>query len=415
MEDISENQTTKCSFGILLSLSLAHLLSDSMQSIINAVYPLLKDNLNLDFAQIGMIAFVYQISASIMQPLFGIALDKKPNAWSLPVGLLFTMAGLLGISFAQNFASLLISVFFSGIGSSILHPEASRLTSLASGGKRGLAQSIFQVGGSLGFSLGPMLAALYVSPYGQKNISYFAVLAFIAIIGLIPACKWYSKYLKAQKIQSENEAQEVKRSPLAISKNRIVFIICILLILIFSKNIYTASLANYYTFYLMQKFAISLETSQMFLFAFLFASALGTLLGGPFGDKYGRRLVIWCSILGAAPFALLMPYANLEWTLILSMLTGFVISSAFPAILVYAQELLPFKLGFVSGLFFGLAFGFAGIAAAIIGKLVDLYGLYFVYKICALMPLMGFIAYFLPRVRNIRKKETAQINATTKE
>lgn len=391
----------KTSLGILVSLSAAHMLNDSMQSIISAVYPLIKEELALDFSQIGLIAFIYQISASIMQPLFGIYLDKRPNAWFLPAGLVFTMCGLLGIAFGGSFGCLAAAVFCSGIGSSILHPEASRITSLASGGRRGFAQSIFQVGGSAGFAFGPLLAAVFVTPYGIKNVSIFSALAVFAIVGLIPACKWYANYIKNSQT---SEGVYEKKPPLKMSKTRICLILGILLALIFSKNIYTISISNYYTFYLMEKFSVSLETSQIFLFAFLFASALGTLLGGAFGDKYGRRLVIWCSILGAAPFALAMPFANLEWTLIFSLVTGFVISSAFPAILVYAQEILPFKIGFVSGLFFGIAFGFAGMASAIIGTAADYFGMEFVYKICAIMPLTGIIAYFLPRVRTIRAR-----------
>lgn len=398
----TNTKTSKTAFGVLAALSLAHMLNDTMQSIINAVYPLLKENLALTFSQVGLIIFVYQISASIMQPIFGYFLDKKPTAYILPFGMLSTMAGLLGIAYSTRFETLLVSVLFSGAGSSILHPEASRLTSLASGGRRGLAQSVFQVGGSMGYSLGPMLAALFITPYGRGRIASFAMLAFAAIIGLMPVCKWYSKRISQAKNSDISTSAQPRRN---IPKKTVAFIVSILMFLVFSKNFYTASLSNYYTFYLMEKFGMSIENSQLMLFAFLFASALGTLLGGPFGDKYGRRLVIWISILGAAPFALLMPYASLKWTFALSLIIGFIMSSAFSAILVYAQEMMPLKLGLVSGMFFGLAFGFGGISSAILGKLTDLYGINFVYALCSFIPLTGMVAYFLPRVRDLQKLE----------
>lgn len=385
-------------FGILAALSMAHLLNDAMQSILTAVYPLIKQTLNLNFAQIGKIALVYQISASIFQPVLGYYLDKRPNAWFLPIGMLFTMAGLLGLAFSTSFEMAACAVFFSGIGSSVLHPEASRLVSLASGGRKGLAQSVFQVGGSTGWAFGPLLAALFISNHEQRSIAVFSVFAVIAIIGLIPVCRWYSAKLKEFK-KNVKSSDEIK--PM-LAKKTIFKVLGILLILLFSKYLYTASISNYYTFYLMEKFDVSVKTSQIFLFAFLFSAAIGTLLGGPIGDKIGRRLVIWFSILGASPFALLMPHANLFWTLILSMLVGFIISSAFSAMLIYAQETLPMKVGMISGLFFGLAFGIAGVSSAMLGELADLKGLSFVYNLCSFMPLIGIIAYFLPRVRNLR-------------
>lgn len=391
---------SKTAFGILAALSLAHMLNDAMQSVLNAVYPLIRKTLELDFGQIGKIALVYQISASIFQPLLGYYLDKKPNAWFLPIGMLFTMGGLLGLAYSTSFEMAMCSVFFSGIGSSVLHPEASRLVSLASGGRKGLAQSVFQVGGSTGWAFGPLLAAFFVSTHEQKSIAVFSVFALIAIIGLIPVCRWYSAKLKEAKA-SANSAEAVIKPMLP--KGTIIKVLGILLILLFSKYLYTASISNYYTFYLMEKFGVSLRMSQLFLFGFLFAAALGTLLGGPIGDRIGRRLVIWFSILGASPFALLMPHANLFWTFILSMFSGFIISSAFSAMLIYAQEILPMKVGMISGMFFGLAFGIAGISSALLGDLADLKGLEFVYDLCSCMPLMGIIAYFLPRVRNLRQ------------
>lgn len=396
-ETTSAANTT--AFGILLALSLAHMLNDIMQSTISSVYPILKDGMGLSFGQIGLITLVYQLSASVFQPVFGFYLDKRPNPWFLPAGMFATMTGLLILAFAPSLNFALAAVLFAGIGSSILHPEASRLTSMASGGKRGMAQSVFQVGGSAGFSFGPLFAAIIISPYGQRNIAFASLIAFVAVIGLIPVCRWYSKKLKALR-EEASKPQAVKHS--LLPKKTIIFTIGVLLVLIFTKYVYIASISSYYTFFLIEKFKVSVEHSQIFLFAFLFSSAMGTLLGGPLGDKFGRRYVIWFSILGAAPFALLMPHANLFWTCALSMGIGFIISSAFPAILVYGQELLPLKLGLVSGLFFGLAFGIAGIASAVLGKIADANGIEYVYNMCSFMPLLGIVAYFLPRVRTLQ-------------
>lgn len=387
-------------FRVLLALGLSHLLNDTLQSVITAVYPLLKESMALSFVQIGFITLVYQISASVFQPLVGFYLDKKPNPWFLPIGMSFTLIGLVVLAFSGTLHQVLFSVFLVGIGSSILHPEASRLTSLASGGKRGLAQSVFQVGGNMGSSLGPLLAALCIAPYGQRNIVFFALLALCAIIVMIPICRWYKRKLKALRLNKDGMKSEIM-SPL--SRKKTIFSLSVLLILIFSKYVYLASITSYYTFFLIEKFDVTVRDSQFFLFAFLFASALGILLGGPVGDKVGRKYVIWVSILGAAPFSLIMPHANLLWTCILSILIGLILSSAFSAILVYAQELLPSKLGLISGLFFGLAFGIAGIASAVLGGLADKFGIEYVYQLCAYMPLLGLIAWFLPDIRKIRK------------
>ena len=387
-------------FRVLLALGLSHLLNDTLQSVITAVYPLLKESMALSFVQIGFITLVYQISASVFQPLVGFYLDKKPNPWFLPIGMSFTLIGLVVLAFSGTLHQVLFSVFLVGIGSSILHPEASRLTSLASGGKRGLAQSVFQVGGNMGSSLGPLLAALCIAPYGQRNIVFFALLALCAIIVMIPICRWYKRKLKALRLNKNGMKTEVM-SPL--SRKKTIFSLSVLLILIFSKYVYLASITSYYTFFLIEKFDVTVRDSQFFLFAFLFASALGILLGGPVGDKVGRKYVIWASILGAAPFSLIMPHANLLWTCILSILIGLILSSAFSAILVYAQELLPSKLGLISGLFFGLAFGIAGIASAVLGGLADKFGIEYVYQLCAYMPLLGLIAWFLPDIRKIKK------------
>lgn len=387
-------------FRVLLALGLSHLLNDTLQSVITAVYPLLKESMALSFVQIGFITLVYQISASVFQPLVGFYLDKKPNPWFLPIGMSFTLIGLVVLAFSGTLHQVLFSVFLVGIGSSILHPEASRLTSLASGGKRGLAQSVFQVGGNMGSSLGPLLAALCIAPYGQRNIVFFALLALCAIIVMIPICRWYKRKLKALRLNKDGMKTEVM-SPL--SRKKTIFSLSVLLILIFSKYVYLASITSYYTFFLIEKFDVTVRDSQFFLFAFLFASALGILLGGPVGGKVGRKYVIWASILGAAPFSLIMPHANLLWTCILSILIGLILSSAFSAILVYAQELLPSKLGLISGLFFGLAFGIAGIASAVLGGLADKFGIEYVYQLCAYMPLLGLIAWFLPDIRKIKK------------
>lgn len=392
-------------FGILVALAAAHGLNDAMQSIISAIYPLLKSNLNLTYGEIGLIALTYQISSSIMQPLFGYVFDKKPAGWFLPVGLCCTMCGLILIAFSGGLYSVMGAVFVSGIGSSIMHPEASRITSLASGGKRGLAQSIFQVGGSTGFALGPLLAALFVRE--QTCVAKFAVLAVLAMVSLVPACRWYSRRIAAREtsLPVSNAAESG-----ALPRRTVWFVMAILMFLVFSKNFYTVSFSNYYTFYLMSKFGVSIETSQVMLFVFLLSTALGTLVGGPVGDKYGRRLVIWWSILGSAPFALAMPYANFEWTVALSVIIGLIMSSAFSAILVYAQELLPMKVGLVSGIFFGFAFGIAGVSSAVLGKIADATDIQFVYNLCSFFPLLGIVAYFLPRVRTIQAMKKSEAN-----
>lgn len=389
----------RIAYPILIALSLSHCLNDLLQSVITAAYPLFKDDLALNFAQIGLITLVYQMSASVFQPIIGLAFDKRPLAWSLPVGMTFTLTGLLSLAFASNLHWILLSVFLIGMGSSVLHPEASRITSLASGGRRGLAQSLFQVGGNLGGSLGPLLVALLVAPYGREHIALFAILALLAILVMIPICKWYKLYLNRIK---QKQIQISPRLQMPLSMNKTVFAISILLILIFSKYIYMASLNSYYTFYLIHKFGVSVQQSQFFLFVFLVATAIGTLVGGPLGDRIGRKYVIWFSIVGTAPFSILMPHVGLLWTILLSFCVGLMLSSAFPAILLYAQELLPNKLGLISGLFFGFAFGVAGIASAVLGNMADRFGIETVYNICAFMPLLGLVTWFLPDLKKIK-------------
>ena len=401
MEQNKVQATTGITFRILVALSICHCLNDTLQSVISAVYPLFKEDLGLSFAQIGLITLVYQSAASVCQPLTGLFFDKWPSAWSLPTGMSFTLVGLLSLAFANTLPLVICSVALVGIGSSVFHPEASRLTSLASGGKRGLAQSLFQVGGNLGGSLGPLLAAVFVAPYGRRHIALFTILAFTAIMVMIPVGHWYKSFLlRLRKAEGETLKTSVCR-PLPMGKT--VFSIAILLILIFSKYIYMASLNSYYTFYLIHKFGVSVQASQLYLFVFLIATAIGTLLGGPIGDRVGRKYVIWASILGAAPFTLIMPHVeNLYLTTILSFCVGLTLSSAFPAILVYAQELLPYKLGLISGLFFGFAFGVAGIASAVLGNMADRYGIEAVYNVCGYMPLIGLVTWFLPDLKKKR-------------
>lgn len=392
----------RIAFPILIALSISHCLNDLLQAVISAVYPLFKEDLSLSFAQIGLITLVYQMSASVFQPLTGLIFDKRPIAWSLPIGMSFTLVGMLNLAFASNLHWLLASVFIIGIGSSVLHPEASRITFLASGGKRGLAQSLFQVGGNLGGSLGPLLVALLVAPYGRHYIALFAIFALAAICAMFPICRWYRAYLNHLKKRPILARTYIERP---LSPGKTVFAITILMILIFSKYIYMASLNSYYTFYLIHKFNVSIQQSQLFLFVFLVATAIGTLMGGPIGDKVGRKYVIWGSILGTAPFSLLMPHAGLVWTVLLSFCVGLMLSSAFPAILLYAQELLPNKLGLISGLFFGFAFGVAGIASAVLGNMTDKFGIDAVYNVCAFMPLLGLVTWFLPDLKKTKKEK----------
>lgn len=383
-------------FSVLVALSLLHLLNDLLQSVLSASYPLLKEDLDLNFTQIGTITLVYQLAASVFQPVVGYFFDKRPVYWGVTLATTFTLLGIIGLALAPTMMLILISVFIIGLGSSVLHPEASRITSLASGGKRGLAQSLFQVGGNLGGSLGPLLLAFLVAPYGRHRIIVFVLFTFIAYVVAYPICKWFKSYLSQMKEQHiEMKVQSVR--PLSVGMT--LFAIFILMILIFSKYIYMASLTSYYTFYLIEKFGVSVQHSQIFLFVFLIATAVGTLAGGPIGDRIGRKSVIWISILGTAPFSILMPHVGLWATVALSFCVGFMLSSAFPAILLYAQELLPYRLGLVSGLFFGFAFGIAGIASAVLGSFADVYGIGMVYQICAYMPLLGLVAWLLPELK----------------
>ena len=384
-------------FPVLLALSAAHSLNDLLQSVISAVYPMLKEELCLDFGQIGLITLVYQISSSIFQPVVGYAFDKRPFVYSLPMGMVSTSVGIAMFSYCNTMAGILMAVFLVGIGSATLHPEASRITSLAGRARRGFAQSVFQVGGNFGGSIGPLLVALIVAPHGRHYVLWFLVFSTLAFAAMRPIVKWYSGYLNDVRKHPESHTKSLK---LPLSKGRTIFVICVIMVLIFSKYVYMASLSSYYTFYLMEKFGVSVKMSQIFLFIFVVSTAAGTLVGGPIGDRYGRKLVIWISILGTAPFSLLLPHVSLPLTAVLSFCAGFMLSSAFPAILLYAQELLPTKLGMISGLFFGFAFGVGGIASAVLGNFADTYGIEAIYNFCAYMPLLGIVACLLPNLKN---------------
>lgn len=393
-----KKNTGSFALGILFALSLSHCTNDMLQSVIMAVYPLVKSELALSFAQVGLITMVYQISASVFQPVMGMVMDRHQKPWSLPMGMGFTFTGLMLLAFVHQFWLVLVSVALVGIGSSIFHPEAARLTALASGGKRGLAQSLFQVGGNLGGSFGPLLAALVIAPYGRQNVGLIALLALVGMCIMLPVCRWYRARLKEWD-ERRRQRGEGLRHEMPYSVPKTVFIIGVIIVLIFSKYIYMASLNSYYTFYLIHKFGVSVQDSQFYLFIFLFVTAAGTLLGGPIGDRIGRKYVIWGSILGTAPFSLLMPHVGLVPTVILSFLIGFILSSAFPAILVYAQELLPYKIGLISGIFYGFAFGIAGIASAVLGNFADEYGIEYVYQVVAFTPLLGLVACLLPNLK----------------
>lgn len=394
---LKENTRTagKTVFPILIAISSSHMLNDTLQSIIPAIYPVVKDTFKLTFTQIGLITLTFQLSASLFQPFVGYYTDRKPQPYSLAIGMAFTLIGLVLLSRAPSFEVLIVAVALVGTGSSIFHPEASRVAHMASGGRRGFAQSVFQVGGNFGSSIGPLLAALIIVPYGQSNIIWFSVLALIAIFLLMKVGDWYKRKvrIKARRPGKEQHAVQV------LSRNQTIFSVVILLILIFSKYIYLASMTSYYTFYTIHKFGVSVQDSQVYMFIFLFAVAAGTIIGGPLGDRIGRKYVIWVSILGVAPFSLLLPHVNLFWTIILTIPIGLILASAFSAILVYAQELFPGKVGMVSGLFFGFAFGMAGIGSAVLGGIADRTSIEYVYEICAFMPLVGLITAFLPNLK----------------
>jgi MFS transporter, FSR family, fosmidomycin resistance protein len=378
--------------GILIALSLSHLLNDSIQALIPAIYPLLKVSFGLSFAQVGLITLAFQLTGSVFQPLVGFYTDRMPKPYSLAVGMGISLAGLVLLALAPHYHVVLGAAGMIGLGSAIFHPESSRMARLASGGRHGFAQSVFQVGGNAGTAVGPLLAAWIVVPRGQRYILVFTVLALGGIAILLHVGKWYSVHLSERREKRHGAG----RPAAAFSTGKIILSISVLLALMFSKFFYLASMTSYYTFYLMQRFGVSVQSSQYRLFVFLFAVALGTIVGGILGDRFGRKNVIWFSILGMSPFALLLPHASLFWTAVLSVVIGFMMASAFPAILVYATELLPGKIGLVAGLFFGLAFGLGGVGSALLGKLADATSVPYVISVCAFLPLIGLLTAFLP-------------------
>lgn len=393
----------KTVFSVLLAISFSHLLNDTMQSLIPSTYPLLKKSLNLNFSQLGLVTFCFQLTASLLQPFVGLYTDKRPKPFSLAAGMCFTLVGLILLSKAGAFVMVLVAVSLIGIGSAVFHPEASRLAWMASGGRRGMAQSVFQLGGNAGSSLGPLLAAALIAPYanGQSRIAWFAVFALLAIAVLLRIGIWYRNNLN--KRRKKDQTPQPALAP-GLSQTRVVLALTILLVLIFSKYFYLASMSSYYTFFLMDKFHVSIGDSQLYLFLYLFAIAAGTLIGGHAGDRFGRKYVIWVSILGVAPFTLLLPYVDLFWTAVLSFIIGVIIASAFSAILVYAQELVPGKIGLISGLFFGLAFGMGGIGAAVLGRLADKTNIQYVFRLCSFLPLLGLLTGFLPSLKPAQRQ-----------
>jgi len=401
MQTNSNTSAIRPHYKVLASISFSHFLNDMMQSLILAVYPMLKTNFHLSFVQIGLITLSYQITASLLQPIVGIYTDKHPKPFSLVFGMTCTLSGILMLAFAGSYPFLLMAAMMVGMGSSIFHPEAARVSRIGSGGQFGLAQSIFQVGGNTGAAMGPLLAAWVVIPHGQNHVAWFSPAAFLAMIVLLQVGFWYSG-----KIASFQKAQHEVHPEKQLSHRKIILTVFLLLILVFSKNFYLSSINTFYMFYLFHKFHIATQHAQYMLFLFLFSVAVGTLIGGPVGDRIGRKRVIWFSILGVAPFTLILPYANLFWTGVLTVLIGLILSSAFPAILVFAQELIPGKFGMISGLFYGFSFGMGGLGAAVLGGLADKWGIDTVYHICAFLPLLGFLAVFLPNISdNIIKKK----------
>ena len=379
--------------GVLAAISTSHMINDMMQSLILALYPILKGGFSLSFSQIGFITLTYQLTASLFQPLIGLYTDRRPVAYALPVGMTFTLCGLLLLAYAPTYSLLLLASALIGTGSSIFHPESSRVARAASGGRYGFAQSFFQVGGNTGSALGPLAAAAVIAPFGQHSVAWFCGVALVGIALLTGVSRWHAAHRLALAHASRPAAAST------LPARTVAMAIVILLLLIFSKFFYVAGLSSFYTFYLIDKFGVSVQASQYLLFVFLLASAIGTLLGGVLVDRLGQKPVIWASILGIAPFALLLPYVNLFWTVTFTVLIGLILSSAFSAILVYAQELIPGKVGMVSGLFFGLAFGMGGLGAALLGVLADHTSIEFVYRVIAFLPLIGMVTAFLPKVR----------------
>jgi len=398
----SESQTAagshKTFFGILLALSASHMINDTLQSLLPSIYPILKNAFRLTYTQVGLITLCYQLTASILQPLVGRFTDRHPKPYSLAFGMAMTLAGLVFLSRATSYPMILVSSVMVGMGSSIFHPEASRVAHMAAGDRYGLAQSVFQTGGNLGSSLGPLLAALIIAPNGQSSIIWFSVLAMGGIVLLSRVGGWYGHHLPNFRKRAASHPSNT------LPRRTVVLSLAVLVALIFSKYFYLVSLSNYYTFYLIQRFNLSIQGAQYLLFVFLASVALGTILGGPLGDRFGRKIVIWVSILGIAPFSIVLPHVGLGATVALSVLIGLILASAFSAILVYAQELVPGRVGMISGIFFGLAFGCAGIASAALGRLADLTSIGFVFDVCGFLPLIGLLTFFLPDIEGARRR-----------
>jgi len=378
---------------IIGGVALAHLINDLIQAVLPAIYPMLKASYGLTFTQVGLITLTFQLTASLLQPWVGYHTDRHPKPWLMPAGSVCTLIGIVMVSMAGSFSMILLAAALIGIGSSTFHPEASRVARLASGGRFGLAQSTFQVGGNAGSAFGPLLAAAIIIPHGQGNIAWFALFAILALFVLYRISRWYAEHLALFKLKQGQAATH------GLSKSRVMSALVVLGLLVFSKYFYMASFTSYFTFYLMEKFDLSIASSQLHLFLFLGAVAAGTFFGGPIGDRIGRKAVIWFSILGVAPFTLALPHVDLFWTAFLSVIIGFILASAFSAIVVYAQELVPGNVGMIAGLFFGLMFGFGGIGAALLGHLADIYGVEYVYLLCSFLPLFGVLAVFLPRTK----------------
>ena len=395
---LSAAATRETALGILAAISVCHGLNDLMQSVLPATYPILKDAYHLSFGQIGLITFANQVTASLLQPVVGTFTDRRPTPYSLSTGMAFTLVGLLLLSIAPAFGAILAAVALVGIGSSIFHPESSRVARLASGGRHGFAQSLFQVGGNFGTSLGPLLAAYIVLPNGQRSIAWFSLVALTAMTILFRVGTWYRAHIVA----NVRSAAATVRT--ALPGRRVMIALTILMLLVFSKNVYLASLTSFYTFYLINKFQVSVQSAQLHLFVLLGAAAAGTFIGGPVGDRIGRKYVIWVSILGVLPFTLALPYANLLWTEILTVLIGLILASAFAAIVVFAQELVPGRVGAISGMFFGFAFGAGGVGAAMLGRLADATSIDVVYKVCSFLPAIGLLTWFLPNIEPHARK-----------
>lgn len=388
--DSAKAAQTGPAYVVIGGLSFSHFLNDTMQSLIPSVYPILRDNYSLTFAQIGMITLAFQFTSSLLQPVVGMVTDRKPQPFSLAAGMAFTFCGLVLLSFAGNYPLILLAAMLVGFGSAVFHPEASRIARLASGGRYGFAQAVFQVGGNMGTAVGPLLAALIIVPFGQPSIVWFSSIAFLAILVLFNIGRWYKPRIAGKKVQAAGGEAHLPTS------RKVLIGLFVLAALSFSKSLYTVSLSSYYTFYLIEKFGLSNQAAQLYLFVFLAASAAGVYFGGPLGDRFGRKYVVWFSILGALPFTLAMPYAGLVSGAILIAIAGFIISSATAAIIVYAQELMPHRVGMISGIFFGFSFGVGGVGAALLGQLADRTGIEFVFMVCSFLPAMGLIGFLLP-------------------